>query len=247
MDKISKKNKELTLDYLHYTTKERNFAFINEVMLDSSVNYTDLGKSLGGNGVRTNYEDWHSIFPEIKVKVTHSIITPETVVYRIENTTTQEGFFKSIKPTGKKILFDLIMAFRIHNGKINGFNISTNIESIVRQCADVNAINIGEILTKPILSNVGGCHFVNTIISYLKSINISLSPQQWRCLCLWVAGKTSKEIAAFLDISNRTVETHLSATKDKIKCKKKKEVVEFLIHHNLGHLVDESNDVFLCR
>jgi DNA-binding CsgD family transcriptional regulator len=56
-----------------------------------------------------------------------------------------------------------------------------------------------------------------------------LSTRQLECLFYILRGKSMKEIGKKLQISHRTVETHLEEIKTKLKCKKKSDLIEYSI------------------
>ena len=58
----------------------------------------------------------------------------------------------------------------------------------------------------------------NTIVNLL-------SPQQTKCLSLLIKGMTSREIAAEMQLSHRTIEHYILAMRVKLKCKNIKELI----------------------
>jgi DNA-binding CsgD family transcriptional regulator len=59
--------------------------------------------------------------------------------------------------------------------------------------------------------------------------NIKLSSRELECIFLYHKGKTAKETARALNISQRTVETYFENIKNKLNCYSKDQVVNFLI------------------
>jgi DNA-binding CsgD family transcriptional regulator len=59
--------------------------------------------------------------------------------------------------------------------------------------------------------------------------NIKLSSRELECIFLYHKGKTAKETARALNISQRTVETYFENIKNKLNCYSKDQVVNFLV------------------
>lgn len=57
-----------------------------------------------------------------------------------------------------------------------------------------------------------------------KDRDVILSERQFQCLALISISKSSKEIAKSLNVSHRTVETHIEIIKQKLNCKRKSEL-----------------------
>jgi DNA-binding CsgD family transcriptional regulator len=68
----------------------------------------------------------------------------------------------------------------------------------------------------------------------------NLSDRQLECLFLLMRGKTSKQIAAILELSPRTIETHIEDIKEKFNCQSKSELIEKAINEGFMHVIPES-------
>lgn len=66
-----------------------------------------------------------------------------------------------------------------------------------------------------------------------ESPSAALSPRQREVLQLLVAGKSSKEIGALLNISTRTAEFHKYRMMEQLKIKTSAELVQFAVKHGL--------------
>ena len=75
----------------------------------------------------------------------------------------------------------------------------------------------------------------NIILALEKNVqNIKLSARQKQCLFFLVYGKSAKIIARILNISHRTVETHIETLKVKFGCHSKSDLIDTAI--DLGFL-----------
>ncbi len=70
-------------------------------------------------------------------------------------------------------------------------------------------------------------------IVLVNNKNVILSERQFQCLSLVSIGKSSKEIAKILNLSFRTVDTHIEAVKVKFDCRRRSEVILIGIKNNL--------------
>lgn len=78
--------------------------------------------------------------------------------------------------------------------------------------------------------------------SYVFSQSVKpfkLTRQQENCLFLLLSGKTSKEIASILNISYRTVETHIASIKQTLNCQSKSELIEKSIAKGFSYYIPE--------
>lgn len=71
-------------------------------------------------------------------------------------------------------------------------------------------------------------------IIFLNDKKILLSERQFQCLQLIGIGKSSKEIAKFLDLSYRTVETHIELIKEKLNCSRRSDLLLIALKNNLN-------------
>jgi DNA-binding CsgD family transcriptional regulator len=68
----------------------------------------------------------------------------------------------------------------------------------------------------------------------------SITPRQEECLFLLVRGKSIKEIAWIMNISNRTVEDHIAALKINLDCTTWSQMVEKALNHDFLSFINES-------
>ena len=66
-------------------------------------------------------------------------------------------------------------------------------------------------------------------IKHEKYQHIKLSSRELDCIFLYQDGKTAKETARELNISQRTVETYFENIKNKLSCYSKDQVLQFLL------------------
>jgi DNA-binding CsgD family transcriptional regulator len=66
-------------------------------------------------------------------------------------------------------------------------------------------------------------------IKHEKYRNVKLSSRELDCIFLYQEGKTAKETARELNISQRTVETYFENIKNKLSCYSKDQVMQFLL------------------
>ncbi len=244
MSILATKNAKLTLDFLNTVILDQNYDIFDELLMPNSVNYDDFGTAIGIERVKANATDWFSIFTDPNIRVTDSIVSDESVVYRFIQNLTHIDTFKSIPATGNRISADVMAMFRTNGEKITGFHISSNLEHIVCQLIDVKQVDINKILQRPIVDRKDNFP-LQKALNQLQSCGIKLTIQQLRCLSLWFSGRTSKEIAALLNISYRTVEAHLAVIKEKLECRRKKEIFDILQQHGLLHIMQECSNTIL--
>lgn len=72
----------------------------------------------------------------------------------------------------------------------------------------------------------GTDQYFSELLKSHKVLNIT--PRQLQCMCLWLAGNTSKRIAKILSISHRTIETHMSHVKIKNDFISREEIINRL-------------------
>lgn len=78
--------------------------------------------------------------------------------------------------------------------------------------------------------------FYTDISSEEVIVNIGLTKRQSQCLYHLVRGKTAKQIAKALNLSNRTVEFYLENIKDKFKCESRSDLIAKAIEMGFGNI-----------
>lgn len=66
---------------------------------------------------------------------------------------------------------------------------------------------------------------------------LDITDRQLECLYFLLSGKNSAEIAETLQLSKRTIETHMENLKKKLNCKTKTSLIEFALHKGLLNYV----------
>ncbi|HVV67427.1 MAG TPA: ester cyclase [Gammaproteobacteria bacterium] len=244
MTKLSEKNAKLTANYLNTVILEQNYDIVDEVLMANSINSTDFGVAIGTFSIKRDIHDWFSIFAEPQMQLIDQIATDESVVYRFIETVKHIAPFKSIPATGNRVSMECLVMFRANGEKITNYHLSSNLEHVVRQLVDEQKVDIAEILQQPIIQRRND-YFLDKVLEQLQCSGIHLTIQQLRCLSLWFSGRTSREIAIILNISHRTAEAHLGIVKDKLECKRKKEIFEVLERHGLLHIMQECSNLLL--
>lgn len=77
--------------------------------------------------------------------------------------------------------------------------------------------------------------FSYMIIENIKEYGIT--DRQLECLFYLLRGKSAVDIAALLDLSNRTVETHIENLRQKLNCSKKSELIEKALNTGLSNYI----------
>ena len=96
----------------------------------------------------------------------------------------------------------------------------------------IRAVTRGEIYLSPKVATI----VADTYLTGAEAQPDPLTPRERQVLQLVAEGKTSKEIAALLKLSVRTVETYRSQIMDKLKIRDTVGLVHYAIRHGLFHL-----------
>jgi len=67
-----------------------------------------------------------------------------------------------------------------------------------------------------------------------------LSIRESQCLFFLIRGQTTKEIAANLQLSHKTVETYIGRIKNKLRCRTKSQLIEMAIHNGYVTIIPNS-------
>lgn len=77
----------------------------------------------------------------------------------------------------------------------------------------------------------------------IKNKEIFLTTREAQCLSLWMRSKTTKFIANYLDLSCRTVETHLEKIKNKLGCDTKGQIIDLVSAFSSGYQEEISSNM----
>lgn len=90
-----------------------------------------------------------------------------------------------------------------------------------------------KIITSDDIASLKEKLFLRQYVLYFRNKPITLSSRELECLTLLANGRTAKEIANTLNISSRTVETHLLKIKNKIGIYRKSDLINFFEENKL--------------
>ncbi len=116
-------------------------------------------------------------------------------------------------------------------------------------CAVTRAIDIADTLLDSFSSIISQANspylgsnkkFSQSLTVNARAQDFNLSKREAECLFYLIRGMTMKAIGKILGISERTVENHIAKIKDKFDCRKKDDLIQYCLEHNLYNLVPES-------
>lgn len=161
-----------------------------------------------------------------------------TIIKKSENFTEFYFFSSSIYNTGvvnvyfnnMEVLEKFILYFNDRAEKILSKAEKSKIilpRYVYRQCDDQVDLNI-------LADDVVNCVLEEMRIKKYRIkhdgySNVKLSSRELECIFLYAKGKTAKETARELNISQRTVETYFENIKNKLNCYTKDQVLRFLV------------------
>lgn len=120
---------------------------------------------------------------------------------------------------------------------------SGNIIAVAQYFRDITNANLIDISRFFKITGEQPAKVVRQQIDYIIEENFpetSLSEKQSECLFFLLRGSSIKEIAKVLNLSPRTVETHIDVIKDKLGCLKKSEVIEKAIALGYMNIIPEN-------
>lgn len=217
--------------------------FIAEFLLKNCLHQKTIGKCIGTDSFNSDCKDWAAAFPdystEVKsVKEYRNVVLCDvertgTHLYRYQSSNrdkntilTKSDFFTSIEnlaPTGKSYHQPAQLIFAFEKGKISQISIEEDPSGLPKQ--------LGLITDQP-----EKCFFkdANLMTAKLNEVlNTSLSKREIECLALVFCGFSAKHVGEILNVSYRTVETHLSKTYQKLKCFGKQQLLELMYEKEL--------------
>ena len=118
-DSIAQRNKALVRRYIEATNAQNNDddSFLNEFIAPDFVRHG--GREFRGLGsFRQNHAAVRAIWPDHQWTIEDIIAEGDKVVVRMTGRGTQRGEFGGIPATGKRVAFDVVMIYRIADGKI---------------------------------------------------------------------------------------------------------------------------------
>lgn len=239
------KNRKLLQEYLLTTLCDKELEIIDELLVNKTIVNTEFGKSIGTEGVKQNYKDWFQIFPDVKCEIVDTMLTKDAVAFKFVQHATQLGDLMGIPATGKKIQIDTCAIYRLHQGKIVDYFVSSNLLSVLKQL-DVKHLN--NLPTLSLRSNAK-----EVLLNELSNIhdennkNIKLTLREIECLSLWFNGKSAKQIARILNISFKTVQSYLARASLKFHCRTKSDFLDKINALGITNLFDDFYKIIKCK
>lgn len=96
-----------------------DFVAFNELFADDFVDHTPQpGITADKEGVRQLYTGLRAAFPDLRAEIHWQTVDNDKVTTYKTYHGTHHGEFLGIPPTGKRIQFDTVDVFRVHNGQL---------------------------------------------------------------------------------------------------------------------------------
>lgn len=111
-----------------------------------------------------------------------------------------------------------------------------NIAGSICHCTDIHSATFSKIVAALIQSDqkyYSANHINNRSYMIGRSANDVLTEREMDCVFYLMRGNTMKRIAKYMNISPRTVETHLENIKTKLNCNDKADIVEYCLAEGL--------------
>jgi len=170
-------------------------------------------KSIGTNEKIQIAKNWFNAFPKRNGKIEAIVSKEDVVSVSWSSSTTHEGLFFGLEPTGKKVTYNGICYYKIKDNLITQYYSVSNVF--------INLVNAGSIphdLYNPIDSTEN-----HALLSAAKKIsNANLTNTEIKVMSLWLAGYSIKESSKITHLSTRTIEEYRANAKDKLNIRHKK-------------------------
>ena len=218
-------------------THDKNPEVFNDVLLDNTIVDIIFGRSIGKQEFYEGYDVWNSTFEHSTLEIQDTMTAQNAVILKVEQQLIHDNNFMGIRPTGKKVTVDGIYIFstdaqNIGSNKLTNIYGTLNVHSMLVQMGfdGTQSIFIPPTTWRDKVNAVS--HELNKL-----SKNISLTPREIECLCLYLTCKSAKEIGQILGISPRTAETHISRLMLKCDCNSKTELFNLVNDRDNMHLI----------
>lgn len=112
-------NKAIYLRFVEEVLNGGNFSVASSYLAPEVKTHNGLpGQDPGVDGFVAALKSFHGAFPDLNVKVTHSVAEGDQVVGRFEVTGTHRGSFLGMAATGRKVHYEEIAIVRMAEGRI---------------------------------------------------------------------------------------------------------------------------------
>ena len=116
---MSNNNKELARRIIEEIFNKSNIEHLEELVAKDVIIH-DTDKELHGlDQLRQGITNLHTAFPDLHYSIEDLLTDNDKVVARCIGAGTHLGFFRNIPPTGKKMVYTVIMIWRFANNKLS--------------------------------------------------------------------------------------------------------------------------------
>ncbi len=213
---------------------------ISEVLSENCLHQKSIGKCIGIDSFISDCQDWSKAFPDYgtriqKIKTYKNFVICDVQrfgthldIYESTNPDKKtilstSSFFKEIEglpPTGNSYLLPAKLIVAFEKNKISQIIIEEEPEGLIQ---DLKIGNVDEAA----IANDNSLLDIQTLSRFLQhAFDTSLTRREVECIALGFCGFSAKHIAEILQISFRTVESHLQNGYIKLDCRGKQEMLE---------------------
>jgi steroid delta-isomerase-like uncharacterized protein len=112
-------NKAIYLRFVEEVLNGGNFSVASAYLAPDVRTHNGMpGQDPGAEGFIAALKSFHGAFPDLNVKVTHTLAEGDQVVGRFEVTGTHRGSFVGLAATGRKVHYEEIAIVRMTEGRI---------------------------------------------------------------------------------------------------------------------------------
>ncbi|MFA9202273.1 MAG: ester cyclase, partial [Candidatus Nanopelagicaceae bacterium] len=113
-----KKNKEVVRRYYDVLLNQRDFKRFDEVASPNFIGHRGSQIVRGAEGLKLQMDMFVKAFPDIEYQIEEMIAEADKVAVRFRAPGTQKGEFAGIPPTGKQVVWQGNMIYRLEDGKV---------------------------------------------------------------------------------------------------------------------------------
>lgn len=218
--------KSLIKDFLNemWNVKNNDLEELHDLFSRNVIINSPLGKNLGKTFIEDVNLKWDKAFPDMTLSSIDLICQDNKVVSTWISRCTNHGPFNGFEPSHKLIVYKGVTIFEFDRNKVVNYSCFINLCDIYHQ--------LGFYFEKEKYDGQSRImQDFDLLMSSLEKMGEGAArPTRKELICLscWVTGKTAKEIGLLLDISHRTVESHIARVMAKIECHSKSELLSLL-------------------
>lgn len=230
MTSCEEKNLRIAKAFWYSVHSEDKHEGIDEYVAKNHIHYSQFGMAVGNAQLHQETLSFFSMFDVLDNTIDDCIARGNLAHFSAIRRIKHIGTFRELDPTGNTATNQITANLNIHDNQITHFSIIEDTKPFLTALVGAEQAKLA--MQRPML-NHSSHHDIQRLCALFRDKGIKITPQHLKCLSLWFAHYSYRDIAQALRLSHSTVDSYLSAIRIACHVYNKRQLFELLVENNL--------------